>query len=464
MGWIGLLCAGLLALWLGSTGAVHAAQSGSTAGDDAAGAAVELAAQDVGMLVDWYDLQLVLMQETPGFSPPVVGRALAYAGVSAWEALAPSLADGSSLAGRLAGLSELPAPPSESWHGPTAVNHALAETIRGLYPNAFAVHLAAIAELERAVAEGYGEHASAAESERSRAFGHAIAAAVLEWASTDGGSEAHLGGFFGFTPSPEPGAWVPTPRNNGPAFPPLHPSWGENRPLALAAADSCPAPPPPAYSEAKDSDLYREALEVYDTVRNLTPEQRHVALFWSDDPGQTATPAGHWVAILGAVLRDRPTPFARAVEAYARLGIAVNDAFIACWTSKYEYDLLRPITYIQRVIDPTWNAQGITDPVITPPFPEYTSGHSVVSSAAATALTHVLGGVSFTDRFHADRGLGLRSYSSFQEAAAEAAISRLYGGIHFRSAIEEGLAQGRCVGEQVSRISFGLAVSDPDVR
>lgn len=463
-GLTGLLCAALLALSLGSAWTAHAAQPESAPPGDPAAASASGEAYDVGMLAEWYELQLVLMKETPGFSPPVVGRALAYVGVSAWEALAPSLPDGLSLAGRLAGLGELPAPPTASWHGPAAVNHALAETIRGLYPNAFAVHLAAVDDLERTVAEAYGQRLSAAELERSRVFGREVASAVLAWASTDGGSEGHLGGFFGFAPSPEPGAWVPTPRNNGPAFPPLHPTWGDNRPLALAAAETCPAPPPPAYSEAPDSELYREALEVYDTVRNLTPEQREIALFWSDDPGQTATPAGHWASILGAVLETRPTPFATAVEAYARLGIAVNDAFIACWTTKYRYDLLRPITYIQRVIDPAWNAQSITDPVITPPFPEYTSGHSVVSSAAATALAHVFGTVAFTDRIHADRGLGSRRYGSFQEAAAEAAISRLYGGIHFRAAIEEGMLQGRCVGEQVTAIAFWSAASDREDR
>lgn len=384
----------------------------------------------------------------------MAARAAGYVGVAGWEALAPSLEDGLSLAGRLNGLGSLPPPPPEGYDGPAAVNHALAETIRGLYPNAFAASLAAVDDLELAVANAHRTRLDEAELERSRMFGRELARAVLAWAGTDGGSEGYAGGFFGFEPSPDPGAWEPTPRRNGPPFPPLLPAWGENRTIALATGRACPAPPPPPSSEAEDSRLYLEAREVYETVRGLTPQQRDIALFWSDDPGQTPTPAGHWVSILGTVVRDRNPSFATAVEAYARLGIAVNDAFIATWETKYRYDLLRPITYIQRVIDPTWNAEAITDPVITPPFPEYTSAHSVASSAAATALTQAFGAVAFTDRIHEARGLAPRSYASFPEAAAEAAISRLYGGIHYRSGIEEGLAQGACVGDRVAAIAF----------
>ena len=411
-------------------------------------------ADDVATLVGWYDLQLAMIRETPGFSPPVAARSLAYVGIAGWEALAPTLPDGRSLAGQLRTLEGLPAPPPEGVHGPTAVGHAVAATLRGLFPTALASHLAEIDAREAALSHAHAQQSGEASAERSRAFGRAVADAILTWAATDGGHEAYLTGFAGYAPTADPGAWVPTPRRNGPPFPPLLPTWGDNRPLALATADACPAPAPPAYSEDPSSALHREATEVYDTVRSLTEDQRTIAKFWSDDPGQTATPAGHWAAILGGVLREKGPSFSVAVEAYARLGIAVNDAFIACWTTKYRYDLLRPITYIQRVIDPAWNRDAITDPVITPPFPEYTSGHSVVSSAAATVLTAVLGPLAFLDRTHQDRGLAPRAYASFEAAADEAAISRLYGGIHFRSAIEEGVAQGACVGRRVAALTF----------
>lgn len=144
------------------------------------------------------------------------------------------------------------------------------------------------------------------------------------------------------------------------------------------------------------------------------------------------------------MLRARDASLAEAAEAYALLGIAVADAFIGCWRVKYEHNLLRPITYIRATIDPGW---GDPLPLVTPPFPEYTSGHSVQSAAAAAVLTARFGVVPFVDHTHDARGFAPRAFASFEDAAAEAAISRLYGGIHYRAAIERGLTQGRCIGE-----------------
>jgi hypothetical protein len=189
---------------------------------------------------------------------------------------------------------------------------------------------------------------------------------------------------------------------------------------------------------------FAEAFEVYTTVNALSDEQRAIARFWSDDPGSTSTPAGHSLSILTQVLRARDASLAEAAEAYAFLGIAVADAFIGCWRVKYTHNLLRRITYIRATIDPGWSDPL---PLVTPPFPEYTSGHSVQSAAAAAVLTAQFGVVPFVDQTHDRRGLAPRSFTSFDEAAAEAAISRLYGGIHFRAAIERGLTQGRCIGE-----------------
>ena len=182
---------------------------------------------------------------------------------------------------------------------------------------------------------------------------------------------------------------------------------------------------------------------MYQTVNDLTPEQLAIATYWSDDPGTTATPPGHSLSILRQVLAAQDSSLADAAEVTARLGLAVCDAFIACWRTKYQYNLLRPITYVREHVDPGW---GDPLPLTTPPFPEYTSGHSVQSGAAAEVLTAFFGPVAFTDRTHDGRGLPARSFASFREAADEAAISRLYGGIHFRSAIDLGLAQGRCIG------------------
>jgi hypothetical protein len=337
-----------------------------------------------------------------------------------------------------------------------AANHALAGVLRALYPTAFAGYLAGIDELEAEVDDRFGGPADAAVA-AAGAFGDAVAGAVLAWSEGDGGAEGYLGGSAGYEPGTGPGAWVPTARNNGPPLPALQPSWGHNRPLVLPDGMACGAPAPPPYSEAPDSGFYAQAREVYDTVSSLDAERRQIALHWSDDPGQTSTPPGHWLDILQQVLATTRPPLDVAAEAYVRLGIAVNDAFITCWSTKYRYDLIRPITYIRRVIDPSWNAERITDPVITPPFPEYTSGHSVVSAAAAMVLSDVLGDAPFVDHTHDRRGFPVRAYASFDAAAREAAISRLYGGIHYRVSIDRGVAQGRCVGARVAALDLGRA-------
>ena len=157
------------------------------------------------------------------------------------------------------------------------------------------------------------------------------------------------------------------------------------------------------------------------------------------------TPPGHWISIaLDLAQRENLSP-ERSADLLARLGITMADSFIGCWDSKFDHDLLRPVTYIRRVIAPKWEPL-----LITPPFPEYPSGHSVQSSAAAAVLDKVFGaGQPFTDNTHNDRGWGPRTFASFQAAANEAALSRLYAGIHFRSGIEGGKVQGRCVAQQV---------------
>jgi hypothetical protein len=235
----------------------------------------------------------------------------------------------------------------------------------------------------------------------------------------------------------------------------LQPYWGENRPFVLTDGAECPAPPPPVYSEDPGSAFYAEALEVYETVKQHNAEQEAIAMFWADDAGRTATPPGHWVSILNQVLTLEDASLAMAAESYAKVGIAVADAFVTCWHTKFAHNLLRPISYIQAHIDSTWNTPELTDPVVTPPFPEYTSGHSVQSSAAARVLTNLFGvDYAFTDNTHEALGRPARSFTSFAEAANEAAISRLYGGIHYRSAIESGLVQGECVAERVLALTF----------
>lgn len=402
-------------------------------------------AYDAEVPTAWFDLALGLVRTTPGFSPPVAARAFGYAGVALHEAVAPGITKRRSFAGVLNGLARAPGPADSTYHWPTVANSALATILRLLFPTTPSGNIAAIDELERRFA---GEAQAALPFgiyKRSVARGTDLARHVFDWSTTDGGHEAFRNNFPAYTPQSGPGLWVPTPPGLLPA---LQPYWGANRPFVPGSGESCSPGPPPSFSESVGSAFYVEARECYRVTSDLTPEQKAIARFWSDDPGQTATPPGHSLSILTQVARELNLTLDRAAEAYAKLGVAVADSFVACWRTKYQYNLLRPVTYIRSVIDPSW-----TSLLVTPPFPEYTSGHSVQTAAAAQVLTSLFGQLAFTDHTHDARGLPSRAFGSFAAAAEEAAISRLYGGIHFRAAIERGLEQGACIGEQVAALN-----------
>jgi PAP2 superfamily len=355
----------------------------------------------------WFDLALDLVRTTPGFSPPVAARAFAYAGIALRRAVTPRGA---------------------AYHWPSAANGALARILRDLFPTTPEWNLDAIARLERRYAG----------SARAREHGARVARRVFEESRRDGGHEGFLHSSPPYRRPRGPGRWEPTPPFGYPA---LLPYWGRNRPFTRLGGD---APPPLPYSAGAGSAFYADAHECYLATTALTAEQKAIARFWADDAGISATPPGHSISITTQVVRSRGASLARAADAYAAVGIAVSDAFIACWRTKYRYNVLRPITYVQRVIDPGW-----TPMLVTPPFPEYTSGHSAQSMAAAAVLTGQFGTFPFTDRTHTARSGPPRSFASFEEAAREAAVSRMYGGIHFRVAIERGLAQGASVGRGV---------------
>ena len=394
----------------------------------------------------WFRLVLLLVRDTPGFSPPVASRAFAYSGVALYEALLPGMRGYRTLAGQLPGLDPVPTAALGAFHWPTVANSVLASLVRRLFPTAPAKRQADVDMLEQQLAREYRATVPIGVFTRSVARGREVARHMFAWSRTDGGDAAYLDNFPAYEPPVGPGLWTPTP----PGFlPALQPYWGENRPFAVGADGGCRPPPPPAYSEDSSSAFYAEARDCYEVTTNLKSEHESIALFWSDDPGVTFTPPGHSISILTQVIDRDEHALDVAAEAYAKVGIAVADAFIVCWRTKYRYNLLRPITYIQRLVDPSW-----VPLLVTPPFPEYTSGHSVQSAAAAQVLTGMFGVVPFTDHTHDARGLASRSFGSFFEAAREAARSRLFGGIHFASAIEQGLAQGRCVGRQVGRLRF----------
>jgi membrane-associated phospholipid phosphatase len=397
-------------------------------------------ARALAVLDGWYGLVLELVRHTPTYSPPVASRALGYLGVAAWETVAAGDPSLRSLAGQLSGLAPLPEAPAHD--AALALHAALAEATGTLFGNTGPIGQRTIALMEARMREGAAAGVAPELAATSEAEGRAVAAHVLAWAESDGGAVVENMGFpHDHPPGAAPGAWVPTSLIAQQQRP-LLPGWGGNRPFAMPEGTTCALPPPPAYSEAEGSDFHREALEVREAGRALDAEGRAIARFWADDPMLSPTPPGHWIAIAGQVFGREEAGLATRAEVLARLGIALADAFIACWETKYRHDLLRPVTYIRRVIDPDWEPY-----LTTPPFPEYPSGHSTQSAAAAAVLTAAFGeGYAFEDATHVEDGLPARGFASFRAAAEEAASSRLLGGIHFRSAIERGLEQGACVG------------------
>ncbi len=397
----------------------------------------------------WYDLTLDLVRRTPTYTPPVASRALGYVGVATFEVAASGDAALKSLAGQLNGLTAVPArTPGETYDEALVLHSTLAVIVAELFKNTGPTGqraLGAVTEkLGGAIAEGLDGDTVA----RSTSYGRTVGAHILAWAATDGGAEIVNLGFSGEPPDvTKAGAWVPTSLVALQQTP-LLPAWGNNRPFAMPTGTSCAVSPPPAYSEDAGSEFYAQAREVYDMTRALTPEQKDIARFWSDDAMLSKTPPGHWIAIALQVLDEQKVDQSRRAEVLALLGIGLADAFIGCWQAKFEYDLLRPITYIRRTIDPAWA------PLLnTPPFPEYPSGHSTQSAAAAEILTSLLGeDFAFEDRTPTSEGMKARFFPSFRAAAEEAAISRLYGGIHFRAAIERGLEQGRCIARFVTAL------------
>jgi membrane-associated phospholipid phosphatase len=216
----------------------------------------------------------------------------------------------------------------------------------------------------------------------------------------------------------------------------------------MRSGQSCPVLPHTPYSEDPNSAFFADAMQVYTVSKTLTDEQKLIARFWSDDPMMSPTPPGHWISIALQIIDRDAIDGLRSTDLLARLGIALADSFIGNWADKYKYDLLRPVTYINRHIDPAWQPL-----LITPPFPEHPSGHSTQSGAAAAALTAFFGeGFAFSDNTHEADGMPTRHYPDFWAAAEEAAISRLYGGIHFAPANQLGLEQGRCIGAHAAAL------------
>jgi hypothetical protein len=385
------------------------------------------------------------------FSPPQASRVYAYASIAAYETLRPDYPSYRTLAGQLNGLTAVPAPsPDSEYYLPLASVHAFMTVGKALTFSRQRMDSLRSALDERIRRTGI----PARVAERSIAYGEQVAQHILAWAAQD--HYLRTRGEPKYSVTPTPGRYVPTP----PAYmDAVEPHWGELRPFVMDSGSEYRPKPALAFDLSKSSPYYHQVKEVYETGKHLTHEQRAIAAFWDCNPyvmnvqGHTmfatkkVTPGGHWMGITAIAARKAGADLMRSAEAHARTAIALADGFISAWEEKYYSNKIRPETVINNHVDAHW------EPLLqTPPFPEYPSAHSVISTAAATVLTDEFGpAFSFVDSTELEFGLPARSFSSFKEAAAEAAISRLYGGIHYRRAIEEGAAEGRRVGELVLR-------------
>jgi hypothetical protein len=286
----------------------------------------------------------------------------------------------------------------------------------------------------------------------SIAFGESVGKKILERASSDEYKQTR--GMPKFLGSNETGKWHPTPPDYMDAS---EPHWFKIQPLALDSFGQASCTPPPAFNMDKKSPFYKTVEEVYNISTHLTPEQMQIARYWDDNPfviehsghlmyaNKKITPVGHWMGITSIACKKSRAGVVKTAMAYALTCSAIFDAIITCWKTKYEFQHIRPVTVINESIDPDWQ------PLLqTPPFPEHPSGHSGISAAAATVLTRMFGdNFSFEDTSDLEYIGMKRNFSSFAQAANEASISRVYGGIHYTTGVNAGALQGKKCGEIV---------------
>ena len=343
-----------------------------------------------------------LVRHTATYSPPVASRNFGYIGITVFEAAVGGSDKLVSLVGQLQGLDSVPArADGADYDEAVIINAAMSDAIVLLLRQ----HRADRTALDQGRADQMaGTRCRGCRrktwSSAARPSARRWLRSILEWSLDDGGAVVENMGFPYEWELPQgEGKWVPTSLVQQQQMP-LLPEWGNKRTFAVPSGATCATPGNPAYSIDPESAFYKEALEVYETVKAATPEQIAIARFWSDDPMLSMTPPGHWVSIALQVAEQANLPLDENVDLLARMGIAMADAFVGCWHEKFEYNLIRPITYIKRAIDPEW------EPILnTPPFPEYPSGHSTVSGAMDGVLTaffgdelHVRGPDRFTRR------------------------------------------------------------------
>ena len=391
---------------------------------------------DPALLISW--IEAVFDQvKAERFSPTSAARAYAHVALAGYEAVVNGMPDHRSLSGQLNGFAPLPKASGHHWE--IAMNEAIAVAAQEVFADRSDASRASLASFAAANGERLRAGVSARVVNKSIEFGNAVGTGVVSRARQDN-YLATRG--LPYTPPTGPDKWIRTPPNFGFA---LEPHWGQVQTFTLSSNSECKPSRPVPYSEVRGSAFWNQANATYETVNELTDDTRRIALSWRDNPdGTSGLPSGHWMRIACIAITERRLDLGEAAEVLALTGLALADGFTSCWTEKYESNLLRPVTYIQRFIDPNWSSF-----VNSPAFPEYTSGHSVGSGSAAETLSALFGEIPFTDNTGLVNEYPAVRYRSFWEAADEAAISRLFGGIHYPMGIEVGLTQGAAVAHKV---------------
>ena len=386
------------------------------------------------------------------FPPMVATRNYVYACIAAYECMAAGDSSYQTLSGQIRHLPALPKPEAGK-----EIDYSLAALL------AFTKVGNTVTFPEGSLMDYYETLKHGADSagipsvmmENTVAYSDSMVKAIMAWAKKDNYPQTRTA--TRYTVLDSPGRWVPTPPMYASG---VEPHWMEIRTLVLDSASECMPVRPPAFNVTdKNSEFYKRMMEVKNIGDSLNDEQKHIADFWDDNPfklnvsghvmyaTKRFSPPGHWMNIVGIAAEKSKVDFNTTVAAYAHVSIAMFDAFISCWDEKYRSKLVRPETVINKHIDPNWRPY-----IQTPPFPSYTSGHGTVSAATCEVMTHHFGeNFAFTDTSLLEFGIKNRTLASFRAAAAEASMSRLYGGIHYRFDNENGAIAGRKVGELAIR-------------
>lgn len=386
-------------------------------------------------------------------NPPLATRFFSYVYLAGYEVVAENDSASVGMHGILNDYPNIQKPAISNYSYPLASLFAMLHTASKLQPSGKLLEKNIQALKDSCVKMGMDDEVISA----SEQYGHYISNAILQYARADG--YRYISDYPRYTPKKEEGCWYPTPPG---FFAAVEPYFNKVRPFMLPSASAFKPLPPTSFDETKGSAFYQLMQEDYTTGKSLTEEQKAIAAFWDCNPFalqddghfqiglKKISPGAHWLGIAGIACKKANLYYNKALFIHAIEATTLMDAFICCWDEKFRSNRIRPETAIRKYIDDSW-----TPLLQTPPFPEYLSGHSVVSAASAQVLSHFFGDhFSFTDSVELSFGLPAREFNSFQQAAVEAGISRFYGGIHFKDAVYEGLNQGKKVGAYaVSKIS-----------